>query len=83
MTKQDILDILTPLNRSTQPMQLSMFADLFLEYRAAMANIAEHGSVVLHPRTGEPCPNPYLPIRDKAMANLLKFRLKTPSSMWD
>lgn len=51
------------------------YCEAFLEYRTAAANIAEHGAIVQHPRTGNPIENPYLAVRDRALRKL--------RSMWD
>jgi len=53
----------------------SQYADAYAEYRQAQANISEHGSIVQHPRTGNPIQNPYLAIRDRALKRLRQ--------MWD
>lgn len=47
-----------------------LYADSFLEYREAQANITKNGSIVADPRTGAAVPNPYLCVRDKAFARL-------------
>ena len=70
------------MTKPAKPHANMMFADLYVEYRKAVANIAEHGSIVSHPRTNEPITNPFLAVRDKAMATLLKMRLRTPAEMW-
>ena len=56
--------------------KVAIYAYALDEYRAAQANIDEHGSVVFHPRTGAPIPNPYLPIRDRAASRMLGLRLR-------
>jgi hypothetical protein len=48
----------------------AQYADAFLEYREASKNIAEHGAMVLHPRTANPIENPYLVLRDRALKKL-------------
>lgn len=48
----------------------SLYADSFVEYQEAQANIRENGSIVSDPRTGAPVVNPYLTVRDKAFARL-------------
>lgn len=59
------------------------YADLFCEYRAASANILEHGAIVLHPRTGNPVTNPYLVVRDRALARLARMRsVKGIEALW-
>jgi len=48
----------------------AQYADAYLEYVEASANIAAHGAMVLHPRTSNPIENPYLQIRDRALRKL-------------
>ena len=58
-----------------------MYLHAFDEYKAAQANIAEHGAIVFHPKTGAPIENPYLSIRDKAGAKMLKLPLRS-GDLW-
>ena len=60
----------------------AMYADAYLEYREASANISEQGAMVLHPRTANPIENPYLKIRDRAQAKLRTFRGINASWLW-
>lgn len=60
---------------------IELFADAFIEYRLAQANIAEHGPVTLHPRTGAPIANPYLAVRDRAAKTLSTSKLDA-SGVW-
>ena len=55
---------------------LEIYLDARADYRTAQANIAEHGAIVLHPRTGAPLANPYLVVRSQAIAVMRKCRLK-------
>jgi phage terminase small subunit len=52
----------------------TMYADCYLEYRTASENIARNGVIVAHPRTAAPLQNPYLAVRDKALAKLSLMR---------
>ena len=67
-TKATIVASLKADNPRASLADVTMYADAFLEYQAAQANIAEHGSIVFHPRTGAPIENPYLVVRDRAPA---------------
>jgi phage terminase small subunit len=60
----------------------TVYADSFLDYREATANIAEHGVIVQHPRTGNPIENPYVAIRDRAAAKLSKLRGVRAEFLW-
>lgn len=72
-----ILSMLKRSNMNAKASDIAMYADAFIEYRTAQLNIAEHGSIVFHPRTGAPIDNPYIGIRDRAGALLRKIRLNT------
>lgn len=52
---------------------LVRYLEAYWEYRKAAANIAEHGPIILHPRTGAPVENPYLRIRGQATATMAKI----------
>jgi phage terminase small subunit len=82
MTKDDVVSMLKAKNPRASMMDLTLFATVYLEYRVAAENIAAHGTVILHPRTGEPSPNPYLPIRDRSVKMLQSMKLATPPEMW-
>jgi hypothetical protein len=60
----------------------AQYADAFLEYREASANIAANGSMVLHPRTANPIANPYLELRDRALLKLQKMRGVPADWLW-
>jgi hypothetical protein len=48
-----------------------------------VANVAENGAICLHPRTGAPFENPYLPIRDRALATLQRMaNVKQAEFLW-
>jgi phage terminase small subunit len=82
MTREEVVDVLESSNQ--HPRQFAdtrLYADMFLEYMAAQANIAEHGTIVSHPRTGAPIDNPYLRIRDKARDAMQKMKLDA-SDLW-
>jgi hypothetical protein len=59
-----------------------LYADVWAEYQEAAGNIREHGSIVQHPRTGNPIANPYLEIRDKAAARLQEFKGLNTEGLW-
>ena len=59
------------------------YADAFVQYRAASANLHEHGSIVQHPRTSNPIENPFLKVRDSALRALQNMRgIKGGESLW-
>ncbi len=58
------------------------YADAYVEYQEATKNIEEHGTIVQHPRTGNPIENPYLAIRDRALKKLLSIRGVNTEGLW-
>lgn len=80
MTRDEIIAALvarqTPLDRAVQ------YADVFLEYQEATANIAKNGALVAHPRTGAPVLNPYVAIRDGALKKLSHMRDVKAAFLW-
>ena len=60
----------------------TLYRDLYCEYREAADNIALNGAVCANPRTGAPIQNPYLVIRDRARAQLLKLRRVNTAGLW-
>lgn len=80
MTKDDIIDAL--VKSRTPRAKAVMYADAFIEYREAAANIAKNGTIVQHPRTANPIENPYLVIRDRAMRKIQNFRGIKADFLW-
>ena len=62
--------------------QATIYADSYLEYREACANIEEYGLIVSHPRTANPIVNPYLQIRDNAARKLAAMRKLKADFLW-
>lgn len=82
MTKSEVVAELRTCNKGAEQAQLALYADVYLEYQVAQANIAEHGTVVFHPKTGAPIRNPYLEVRDAAWNRLQKSDLRT-GKLWE
>ncbi|WP_165250181.1 P27 family phage terminase small subunit [Paludisphaera soli] len=57
------------------------YASAFVEYREAAANVNANGSIVQHPRTGNPITNPYIPIRDAALQRALALNVRA-DELW-
>lgn len=76
LDKPSVLAILNELNPKLPVPTIVMYANLYIDYMTAQANIDKNGSMVMHPKTGEPIENPYLKIRDKAFVHLQKMRIK-------
>jgi len=61
---------------------VNLYAESFLQWQEATANIRTNGAICAHPRTGQPIPNPYLVVQTAALKNLRGFaRLKT-DALW-
>ena len=60
----------------------TLYADWYLEYQEACANIQEHGIIVSHPRTANPIKNPYIEIRDNAAKKLTTMRKIKADFLW-
>lgn len=62
---------------------VEQYVDQWLTYQEAQANIEKNGAIVAHPRTGAPLENPYLRVREVALAQLRKLReLRDVSALW-
>ncbi len=86
--RAQVVDYLRHKNEGASLQAVALYADAFGEYRAAMANIREHGAVVFHPRTGAPIDNPFLRVRDAARKALGEFakpgpmRIREVDDLW-
>lgn len=64
------------LNPRVPEAKIAIAANLVADYRHASANVREHGTVSLHPRTGEPIANPYCAVRDRSAKQLLDLHVQ-------
>lgn len=80
MSRADIIDRL--VKAGTPSSTASLYADQFLTYAEAQANVEKNGCIVSHPRTANPVTNPYLPIRDAAAKNLAGIRARGTDFLW-
>lgn len=78
MTREEVIAVLVKAGARAD--RAAFYAEAFAEYREACANIAEHGVIVKHPRTGNPTTNPYAAIRDKALARMNALQV-TPAGV--
>lgn len=83
MTREQVIDALKKDSPKAKLSDVVIYADAYLEYQAAQANIREHGSIVFHPRTGSPIDNPYIKIRNSASAIIRKITSIKASSLWE
>jgi len=74
MGKIDILAELQKDNLHASAIALKVFADALGVYEEASRNVAQHGAIVMHPRTGAPMENPYLKIQTAKGAVIAKMR---------
>ena len=81
MTKAEIFAELRRLNPDARDVHVVVFADALMDYRAAQANIDEHGAIVIHPRTGAPITNPYLAVREQSAKQLLALKIDS-TGLW-
>lgn len=68
--RAQLIDILTCENPALRVDYATIYADALIDYLSATENIREHGSVVLHPRTGAPVDNPYLKVRAASISQM-------------
>ena len=80
MTREEIVAQL--MSRGATKDRATMYADAFIEYRSASENIEAFGIIVQHPRTANPIENPYLAIRDRALAKLKTFTKMEVEFLW-
>lgn len=78
----DVIRILTEDNPRMPVDMIRIYASAFRDYQQAEANIAEHGTIVYHPRTGAPIENPYLKVRSGAQSTMLRCKLRNVARVW-
>lgn len=81
-TLDDVIRILTEDNPRMRVDMIRIYASAFRDYQQAEANIAEHGTIVYHPRTGAPIENPYLKVRSGAQSTMLRCKLRNVARVW-
>lgn len=73
LTRDEVVSAL--VERGVKRDRAVMYADQYVAYQAASANIAEFGTIIKNPRTGQAMPNPYLKVRDDAQRTLTRLRI--------
>jgi phage terminase small subunit len=81
VTREEVIGILTKAN-PTRPDLVAMYADQFLAYQEAAANIAEVGNIAAHPRTAAPIVNPYIAVRDQARKAMIGMKQLRTAELW-
>lgn len=83
MNREQLIEALTISNPKARRDRVTIYADSFLDYQEATANITEHGNIVAHPRTGAPIENPYIKVKARATAILTKVgRMLKTDGLW-
>mgnify|MGYP006346628063 CR=1 FL=1 len=81
VSRDDVISILRRHNPRSPEHDFAIYADAFMSYLAAAANIADNGDICAHPRTGQPIENPYSAVRDK-MGKLLRGISLETGDLW-
>ena len=81
MSKAEAVAKLLAVNPGMQD-QCVQYVDAWLEYKEATTNIDSHGLIVQHPRTMNPMPNPYGPVRDRALKKLQSITALQVEVLW-
>lgn len=81
--KPALIADLRRLNPRYSVADLVIYVDAVAQYREAQANIDQHGTIVMHPRTGAPITNPYTAIRDAAGKLIAKHPRLVTGSLWE
>ena len=83
MTQQRAIALIQAENRGVSLGDATIYADAFLAYQTAQANILEHGEIVAHPRTGAPIDNPYCATRARAAKAMQSCsKVKRTDMLW-
>lgn len=80
-SKEAARELLLLANEDAKLETIAVYLDAWWDYHGAQANITEHGPIVLHPRSGAPIGNPYLPIREAARKTMAACDLET-DDLW-
>ena len=72
MKRDELIASLVEANPSARLDRITIYADSVMDYQEATKNIAEHGNIVAHPRTGAPIDNHYIKVKSRAITVLNK-----------
>ena len=73
ITKAEVVEVLRRSNPAGKEQSVQMYAQSFMEYVEAVANVEANGTVCAHPRTGQPMDNPYCKVKAAAMSSMGKM----------
>ena len=83
MTRAEVMTTLRRDNPQARQDDIAMYADSFMEYQAAVANITQCGTICTNEKTGMPFENPFLKVKASAMNEFRKIvRLKNVGALW-
>ncbi len=83
MTRDEVVESLRRDNPKGGADDIAMYADCFMDYQEAQANIVKNGNIVAHPRTAAPIENPYIKVKANAMTQLRKItKLRHVGALW-
>lgn len=71
--KSEVVEMLRRSNPDAREQTLQLYAQSFVEYVEAQANVEANGTVCAHPRTGQPMENPFCRVKSKSMADMTKL----------
>jgi phage terminase small subunit len=80
---RSVLDALRDANPRAPEDALRAYASALRDYVAAERNVAEHGAIVFHPRTGAPVENPFLTVRERCAATMSRCKLRETREAWE
>lgn len=76
------LEALREANPRAPEDALRAYASALRDFVAAERNVAEHGAIVFHPRTGAPVENPFLAVRERCSQTMARCKLRDTSEAW-
>lgn len=83
MMLEQIRALITADNPAARVDDVELYARQFLTYLEAAENIEKNGTIVAHPRTGQPMENPYVKVRTAAQSSMQKIkRLRKLNLLW-
>lgn len=83
MNLSRIRDLIAAENPTARVDDVELYARQFLTYLEAAENIEKNGTIVGHPRTGQPMENPYVKVRTAAQSSMQKMkRLRKLNHLW-
>ncbi len=83
MNLTQIRALIVAENPTSRVDDVEIYARQFLTYLEAAENIEKNGTIVGHPRTGQPMENPYVKVRTAAQSSMQKMkRLRKLNLLW-